>query len=158
MRMVSIGVLLLVLGAVLAVAEGHLPAGGALGAPGVLGIAGGTWVLIATAGGSVLVAATVATVLLAGGAAALALTVRAVRATDRRALPSGTARLRGTTATVRSWSGRTGQVAADGTLWRARWAWPQDEPDLPQPDHLVVIERVDNLTLLVRPAEPWELE
>ncbi len=158
MWMVSIGALLLVLGVVLAVAESHLPTGGALGAPGVLGIAAGTWVLIAAAGGGVLVAASAAAVLLAGGAAALALTVRAVRATGRQALPSGTARLRGTTATVRSWSGRTGQVAADGTLWRARWAWPQDEHDPPLPDHLVVIDHVENLTLLVRPAEPWELE
>jgi membrane protein implicated in regulation of membrane protease activity len=64
----------------------------------------------------------------------------------------------GAMGTVREPLAPIGQVLVDGSLWRARETW--GEPDAaPIPDgDRVVVERVDGLTLLVRPAETWEVE
>lgn len=153
--MTLFGVILLLVGIGLLIAEAHLPAAGLLGGAGVVALAGGCWLLIAAAGAGLAVGLPAAFVVLVSGAGALAIAGRKVRLAGRRAIPSGVARLPGTTATVRSWDRDSGQVAADGALWRARLAWPQDTA--PEPGRPVVIEAVDNLTLLVRPAEPWEL-
>jgi membrane-bound serine protease (ClpP class) len=48
-------------------------------------------------------------------------------------------------------------VFVDGALWRARtWTLDEDAKPLHKGDACVV-ERVDGLTLTVRPAEEWEL-
>ncbi len=44
----------------------------------------------------------------------------------------------------------------DGALWRARLWELEDEPPLSRGDPIVV-ERVNGLTLTVRPAEEWEV-
>jgi membrane-bound serine protease (ClpP class) len=50
-----------------------------------------------------------------------------------------------------------GQVFVDGALWRAKvWGLDEDEKPLARGDACVV-ERVEGLTLTVRPAEEWEL-
>ena len=58
---------------------------------------------------------------------------------------------------VRRWSDIAGQVSLDGTLWRARWDYPDvDGRELHEGDR-VVVESVSGLTLCVRCAEDWEL-
>jgi membrane protein implicated in regulation of membrane protease activity len=50
-----------------------------------------------------------------------------------------------------------GPVFVDGALWRAKvWGLDEDEKPLNRGDACVV-ERVEGLTLTVRPAEEWEL-
>ena len=49
-----------------------------------------------------------------------------------------------------------GRVFVDGALWRAR-TWDLEGERPPAPGDPVVIERVDGLTLTVRPAEEWEV-
>jgi membrane protein implicated in regulation of membrane protease activity len=58
---------------------------------------------------------------------------------------------------VRAVPAPLGQVFVDGALWRAKtWGLDEEEQPLAQGDPCVV-ERVDGLTLTVRPAEEWEL-
>jgi membrane-bound serine protease (ClpP class) len=154
--MTALGFALLLLGAVLVVAEAHVP-GGVLGVAGaVVLILGGT-IIIAALGGGAALAVPVA-VALAGAAAGWVL-VAAPRVTRaRRAqIRSGAESLSGRTGVVRRWAEPDGQVFVDGALWRARHtAWSDDEGPLAEGDH-VVVERVTGLTLCVRRAEEWEL-
>jgi membrane-bound serine protease (ClpP class) len=57
---------------------------------------------------------------------------------------------------VRAVPAPLGQIQLDGALWRARlWELEEDTPiEVGSP---VVVERVDGLTLTVRPAEEWEV-
>jgi membrane protein implicated in regulation of membrane protease activity len=58
---------------------------------------------------------------------------------------------------VRSWGERGGRVLLEGALWRARRAWPEvDDHEIAEGD-VVVVERLNGLTLAVRCAEDWEL-
>src|SRR3954449_8801544 len=151
--MIVVGVLLVVLGLVLLVAEAHLPTG-VLGAAGGLSFAVGAALAIAGAGAGALLAIPVA--LGAGAIAALWLTVAARGALQSQALKarSGREALCGRCGTVRSWAGPGGQVLVDGALWRARPSLPEDG-SLEAGDE-VVVERVSGLTLAVRKAEEWE--
>lgn len=154
--MVALGLLALVAGVGLLVAEAHLPTAGALGGVGVLSLAAACWLLVAEAGGGLAVALPASLIVLAVGLTGLVLTGHHVRKAGRRALRSGVARLPGSLATVRAWEGEEGQVSADGALWRARLSWPEE--DAPTAGVRVVVEGLDGLTLLVRVAEPWELQ
>jgi membrane-bound serine protease (ClpP class) len=58
---------------------------------------------------------------------------------------------------VRSWAGRTGSVLVDGALWRARRSWSEEEQLEIHAGDTVVVERLDGLTVSVRPAEDWEV-
>jgi len=154
--MVALGLLALVAGVGLLVAEAHLPTAGVLGGAGVLSLAAACWLLVAEAGGGLAVALPATLIVLAVGLSAIVLTGRHVRKAGRRALHSGVARLPGSLATVRAWEGDAGQVSADGALWRARLSWPDEAA--PTAGVRVVVEGLDGLTLLVRVAEPWELQ
>jgi membrane-bound ClpP family serine protease len=48
-------------------------------------------------------------------------------------------------------------IAIDGELWRARRSWASED-EAPEAGDTVIVDRVDGLTLSVRPAEVWELE
>jgi membrane-bound serine protease (ClpP class) len=58
---------------------------------------------------------------------------------------------------VRRWGEPDGQVFIDGALWRARRRWAESDGEPLQEGDLVVVERVNGLTLSVRRAEEWEL-
>ena len=152
--MLVVGVVLLLVGAALLVAEAHVPSG-ALGVAGGVAVAGGSALAIAGAGGGLaivlaaMVAALAVTVLWLAVATRKGLAVRRLRAS------SGREALSGRMGVVRNWTDADGQVFVDGALWRARRSWPDDIERLDEGDPIVV-ERVSGLTLAVRRAEEWE--
>ena len=147
--MFALGLLLVLIGALLVAAEAHVPSHGVLGAGAVAALAVGLALLLTAAGSTVLVAVFGGLgVALAGGGW--------VAVVARKAL--GTRRLRERNSLV----GRMGvarsadSVFVDGALWRARQWDLEGEAPLARGDP-VVVERVNGLTLTVRPAEKWEV-
>src|SRR3954451_12103903 len=174
--MSELGLLLLVVGAALAVVEAHVPTHGALGAVGVATGAGGLALLVAGAGSGTGIAVAVALVAaLFGGAFLLVVLGRALAArpagpaspwiVPRKALAARRARVRsgvegliGRVGEVRSSPAPLGQVFLDGALWRARlWGLEEARDVVLQRGDPIVVERVDGLTLTVRRAEDWEI-
>ena len=155
--MATLGVILVVVGAALMVAEAHVPTHGALGTGAAAALTAGVVLALSGAGapGGAVVAAGVA-VALAGLALAWLLLAKSLAA-HRLAVRSGPRALIGRVATVRSVPAPVGQVQLDGALWRAR-LWELEEEGVPVAEgSAVVVESVDGLTLTVRPAEEWEV-
>lgn len=154
--MTAIGFALLLIGAVLVVAEAHMPSG-ILGVCGGVSLIIGGVVVIAALGGGPALAIPVAVGLGAAAAAWTMLVTRQVASTRRRRIQVGKEALCGRLGEVRQWQGATGRVFVDGALWRARQGLvPTEEPELNVGDRIVV-EHVSGLTLGVRRAEEWEL-
>jgi membrane-bound serine protease (ClpP class) len=158
--MLTLGLLLLLAGLVLAVTEAHVTTGG-LGAVAVLALAGGVFATVDGLDGSALSAVVAALIALTAGIAALTAVTRKVAHAQRTLPAQGAGALRGTTARVRTWdpARASGQVALNGELWRARLALAHEADDAaepPRPGDPVVVEDVRDLTLSVRKAEPWE--
>jgi membrane-bound serine protease (ClpP class) len=147
------GVLLLVLGFVLIVAEAHLPTHGLLGAAGVGALATSGLLLYDTNSSAfeVTPVVVIAVAVIIGGALAFAVE-RAVRA---RRLPkrTGWEELIGAVAEVRQPLDPVGQVFVHGALWRAVNAGPNGAGRALGPGSRVRVESVDGLTLNVRPLE-----
>ena len=155
--MSGIGLLLVLVGATLVVAEAHVPSHGALGTAAAVALAAGIGLLVSGAG------------LGRGRRARRDARHRAVlaraRAADRAQGP-------GRRAGIRARGGAEGLVGparrgarrarAGRPRVRGRRAvagapvGPEGEPEL-QPGDPVVIEQVSGLTLTVRPAEEWEV-
>jgi membrane-bound serine protease (ClpP class) len=153
----TLGIILVVMGAALMVAEAHVPSHGALGTGAAAALTAGVVLALSGAGapGAAVVAAGVA-VALAGLALAWML-LKTSLAAHRLAVRSGPRTLVGRVATVRSLPAPVGQVQIDGALWRAR-LWDLEEEGVPVAEGTaVVVESVDGLTLTVRPAEEWEV-
>jgi membrane protein implicated in regulation of membrane protease activity len=86
------------------------------------------------------------------------LVTRKAASVQRRRVRSGSEALCGSLGVVRGWSEQAGQVFVGGALWRARRSSTDEDDDAPLRDgDPIVVERVDGLTLSVRPAEEWEL-
>ena len=152
--MVEAGVVLLLVGAALLVAEAHVPAG-VIGGIGAVAMAGGAALAIAGAGGGL---AIILSAMLAAGAVAglwLAIATRKALATRRLRASSGREALNGRVGVVRTWNGAGGQVFVDGALWGARRSWAAEDEELGAGDR-VIVESVSGLTLAVRRAEDWE--
>jgi membrane-bound serine protease (ClpP class) len=145
----ALALLLLVLGAVLAAAEAHVPSHGVLGAGAVVSLAVGIALLLSAAGSAALVAVFAGAGVGAVGAGWLWVLVRKALATRR---------LHASNSLV----GRVGVARApdcvfvDGALWRAR-LWEVDEEAVLERGDPIVVEQVRGLTLTVRPAEKWEV-
>jgi membrane-bound serine protease (ClpP class) len=157
--MESLGIVLLVAGALVAVAEAHYPAQGAAGASGVLLMAVGAVLAISGLGAGLALALLSGVVLAGAGAGALFLMLRDVPAVRQLRVRTGAEGIIGHQGVVRSWTDTAGSVAVDGALWQARCSPAPDEDDaraLHAGDRIVV-ERLSGLTLSVRPAEEWEL-
>ncbi len=154
--MTALGIVLLLSGIALVVAEAHVPSG-ALGTAGAIVLVAAVAVLATAVGANPMVAVPVgAALLLAAGAWGL-LATRSVATARRARLRSGPEALSGRVGVVRAWNEPDGQVYVDGELWRARHSWgPGEEADLHEGDP-VVVERLAGLTLCVRRAEEWEL-
>jgi membrane-bound ClpP family serine protease len=156
--MTAVGLVLVLLGAALVAAEAHVPSHGALGSLAVVLLALGVALAVAGAGAATAVAIAAALAVAAAGGAWVYALVKKVLATRRIHVRDN---LIGRVGVVRAGVGgdglTLGQVFVDGALWRARtWGLDEDEKPLAQGDPCVV-ERVEGLTLTVRPAEEWEL-
>jgi membrane-bound ClpP family serine protease len=152
----ALGILLILVGAALVVAEAHAASHGALATAGAAALTAGVVLTLSAAGaaGVVVIAAGAATGL--AGLALAALILRAALVVVRRRVHTGPRALVGRVATVRRVPEPVGQVQLDGALWRARlWAL-EDDGGVAEGD-AVVVDRVDGLTLTVRPAEEWEV-
>ena len=147
--MSAVGLMLVLVGATLVVAEAHLPSHGALGSAAVVSLALGVILALEGEGTGVGVALAAGLGIGLVGAVCVWILVRKALATRRLLVRNG---LVGRVGTVRP----SGQVFVDGALWRARVWDLQEEPAL-QPGDAVVVEHVNGLTLTVRHAEKWEL-
>jgi membrane-bound serine protease (ClpP class) len=156
--MTALGLSLLVLGAILIVLEAHMPNLGVLGGPGAIAVGAGALLAIGGLGGGLALSLIVAVLLAATGLGVVGLTVRKGVAVRRRRVRAGPERLIGKLGTVRAWSDAAGKVLVDGAIWHARRSLTagEEQPQLHEGDQIVV-ERLDGLTLAVRPAEDWEL-
>jgi membrane-bound serine protease (ClpP class) len=157
--MTALGLALLVVGVILVLVEAHVPRLGVLGIPGVIALGAGAVLAVAGLGGGIAVGVVSALLIAGAGAGLIALTFRKGIAVQRRRIRSGPERLIGQLGVVRRWDEPRGKVLVDGALWQARRSWPDGEheqADLHEGDPIVV-ERLDGLTLAIRPAEDWEL-
>ena len=154
--MVALGIVLLVTGAGLLVAEAHLPAYGALGVAGVLALVGGAAIAIDGAGGGAVLVVVISLMLAVMSGAFLLFVGRQAIAASRIRAHTGSRSLVGRVGVVRTAPAPLAQVFVDGALWRARPCWDSSE-ELNEGD-AVVVERVQGLTLGVRRAEEWELD
>jgi membrane-bound ClpP family serine protease len=146
---------LLVVGALVAVAEAHYPAHGIAGGIGVAAMAVGAVLAISGLGAGLLAGLLAGGALAGAGIGVLMLTVRQGAVVRRQRVRTGAEGIVGHVGVVRSWAEMSGKVALDGALWRARHSVMQDE-ELRVGDQ-VVVERLTGLTLSVRRAEEWEL-
>jgi membrane-bound ClpP family serine protease len=154
--MIALGFALLIMGAVLVVAEAHVP-GGILGAAGGLALIAGGIIVIAALGGGAALAVPVGLGLgAAAGGWALLVTRKAI-GVRRTRVRAGSEGLCGQIGVVRHWSDPAGQVFVDGALWRARNDSADVDDEALHEGDPVVVERVSGLTLSVRRAEDWEL-
>jgi membrane-bound ClpP family serine protease len=154
--MTALGIVLLLSGLVLVVAEAHVP-GGVLGVAGAVVLVAAVAVLAAAIGAGAMVAVPVGAGLgLAAGTWGL-LAARSVSRARHARVRSGPEALSGRVGVVRGWRQSGGQVYLDGELWRACHSWGPGEDDALHEGDAVVVERVAGLTLCVRRAEEWEL-
>jgi membrane-bound ClpP family serine protease len=157
--MTALGVSLLIVGAIVILVEAHVQSLGILGGPGAIALGAGALLAVSGLGGGIALGVAAALVLVGASAAVLAFTLRKGIAVRRRAVRAGPERLIGHQGVVRTWAEPSGSVLVDGALWRARrspQAHDDEQPELHEGD-AIVVERLDGLTLAVRPAEEWEL-
>jgi membrane-bound serine protease (ClpP class) len=147
--MSALGLLLVLVGASLVVAEAHLPSHGALGSAAVASLALGVMLALSSEGSGTAVALAAGVGVGLAGALCVWVLVRKALATRRLVARNG---LVGRLGTVKP----SGQVFVDGALWRAR-VWDLEEEPALQPGDAVVVEYVNGLTLTVRHAEEWEV-
>jgi membrane-bound ClpP family serine protease len=154
--MTVLGLVLLLAGVVLLVAEAHMP-GGILGVGAGAALIGGGIIVLASLGAGAAIAVPVGVALgaLAGGWAIAA--THTAAGSRRGRVQAGAESLCGRVGVVRRWSDSAGQVFLDGALWRARHESREGEGSQLREGDRVVVEHVSGLTLSVRPAEQWEL-
>jgi membrane-bound ClpP family serine protease len=153
--MVILGIVLVLVGAGLLVAEAHLPTFGVLGLAGLAALVTGGVVAVDASGGGVALVLAVGLVLTLAAGVALAAVVRGAASVARRPARAGREGLVGHVGEVRQVLEPVGQVFVDGALWRARPYW--DDPEGFREGDPIVVEQVNGLTLSVRRAEEWEL-
>jgi membrane-bound ClpP family serine protease len=155
--MTALGVSLLIVGAIVIVAEAHVPTLGMLGGPGVLAVGVGAVLAVSGLGGGLALALITALVLAALGIGIVALSLSKGLAVRRRRVRAGPEGLVGHLGVVRSWAEPSGSVQVDGALWRARRSILDDEDGELHTGDPVVVEHLSGLTVGVRRAEDWEL-
>jgi membrane-bound ClpP family serine protease len=155
--MTVVGLLLLVTGAGLVIAEAHVPSHGALGGAGAVALLAGAILAVAGAGAGLAVAIPVAAIMSAAAGGLVFAVGRKAGVARQRRIGTGTEALIGRVGVLRSWSQTEGRVYVEGSLWRARRSWPDGEAESLAEGDSVVVERVTGLTLAVRKAEEWEV-
>jgi membrane-bound serine protease (ClpP class) len=146
---------------VVAIAEAHYPTHGIAGGIGVFVMALGAVLAITGLGAAVAVALLAGGALAAVGGGMVLVSLKKGGAVRHRRVRTGAEGIIGHIGTVRSWADACGSVAVDGALWQARRSLGADDDDSPVGDlhtgDKIVVERLNGLTLCVRPAEEWEL-
>ncbi len=151
----ALGMALLVIGAVVAVAEAHYPTHGIAGGLGVVLMAIGAVVAISALGAGLALGLLTGAALAGIGAGVVTVSVRKGSAVRGRRIRTGAEGMIGHVGVVRDWVDSNGRVALDGSLWRARRS-ATEEDGLHAGDQ-VVVEQLSGLTVSVRKAEEWEL-
>jgi membrane-bound ClpP family serine protease len=154
--MSEFGLLLLLVGAALAVVEAHVPTHGALGSAAVASAATGLALVVGGAGFGLALALTAGLAGGAIGAGYLWVVVHKALAARHARVRTGAESLIGRVGEVRTAPAPLGQVFLDGALWRAR-LWSFDQEAVLERGDPIVVERVEGLTLTVRRAEDWEV-
>jgi membrane-bound serine protease (ClpP class) len=150
------GVLLLVFGIAMIIAEAHLPTHGILGASGVAALVASGLLLYDTNSSAFEISAPVVIVVGLGLGTLLAFAVeRAVRA-RRQPARTGWEEMVGAIGEVREPLDPVGQVFVEGALWRARLAGANGDGRPLERGSRVRVESVEGLTLQVRPVESGE--
>ena len=149
---------LLVVGLALLVAEAHLPTFGMLGMAGVAAIVAGIVLATIGAGGSLALALGLGLPVAVAALGLVVVAVSKVRAVARRRARCGAEALVGRLGVVRRPLDPQGQILVEGTLWRARRSWAEEDEPPPAEGEPVVVDHVEGLTLSVRRAELWEVE
>jgi membrane-bound ClpP family serine protease len=145
----ALGLLLVLVGAALVVAEAHMPSHGVLGSAAVVSLALGVVLAVTGAGAAAAVGIAAGLGVALAGGLFMWVMVRKALATRRLRTRNN---LIGRIGTVKP----SGQVFVDGGLWRAR-IWDLEEEPALEPGDAVVVEYVNGLTLTVRHAEEWEV-
>ncbi len=154
--MTAIGIALLVVGVVLAVAEAHAPSGALGVAAGIALIVGGIMAIVSV-GGAVALAVPVGIVLGAMAGGWTLYVTREIARSSRGSIRAGTQALSGRVGEVRRWENGRGQVFVDGALWRARRDPMEADSETLREGDPVVVDRVNGLTLCVHRADEWEM-
>jgi len=154
--MTAVGLVLLLVGVALLVAESHLPAG-ILGAAGAIALIVGGVIVIGALGGGAALAVPVAIGLGLAACGWVLVATHSAASVRRARVRAGSEALCGRVGVVRQWSEQAGQVFVEGALWRARRGWGEDDAEALHEGDPVVVEQVNGLTLSVRRAEDWEL-
>ncbi len=156
--MTAAGLVLLIVGFLLALSEAHNPSHGVAGGGGLVLMTVGVVLAVSGLGAGVAIGLAVGAALAAAGGGALAMTVKRSAAVRQRRVRGGAEGLIGEIGVVRNWTEEDGSVSLQGTTWRARRsASPDEDPPSLHTGDQVVVERLSGLTLSVRPAEDWEL-
>jgi membrane-bound ClpP family serine protease len=157
--MTTLGLVLLIVGALVAVVEAHYPTHGIAGGLGVAVMAIGAVLAISGLGAGVILGLLGGLALAGAGGAGIAFTVKHAAGVRHRRVRGGAEGLIGQIGVVRNWAEPTGSVSLHGGVWNARRSASVDDEllELARGDR-VVIERLTGLTLSVRPAEEWELD
>jgi membrane-bound serine protease (ClpP class) len=149
-----VGVLLLVAGIAMIIAEAHLPTHGILGASGVAALVASGLLLYDTHSSAFEISAPA--VIVVGVVLGGLLAVGVQRAVKARSLPkhTGWEEMLGAVGEVRQPLDPVGQIFIQGALWRARLASPSGEGARPlERGSRVRVESVEGLTLDVSPVE-----
>lgn len=155
--MAALGIVLLVAGLILALAEAHLTTGGLIGTVAGVVVIVGTVLLLLAAGVGAAVVLVLATCLAGATVSLLLLTRRRLLRPLQGRPRTGREALIGHVGTVRGGGGPGLSVFVNGSLWRAEpGPLCAEEPALGDGER-VVVEGVRGLTLKVRRAERWEL-
>jgi membrane-bound ClpP family serine protease len=160
--MLTLGVVLLAVGAVFFIVEAHLPTAGIVGAIGVAATIAAAVVLAASTGAAASVVVASAVVVGVVGIAVVGLFATKARiATARKPRHGGRSGLVGRVGIVQDPPDPVGQVLVEGAVWKARLGLIgryEDGSTSLQRGDAVVIEGVKGLTLSVRRAEQWEID
>jgi membrane-bound serine protease (ClpP class) len=153
--MSTFGIVLLLVGAALAVAEAHVPTHGSAS---VAAIGAGLVLVLVVAGAGVRLVLALAVGLAAGavGAGSLWIVLRKGLTARGMAVRRAAEGLVSRVDEVRAVPAPLGKVFLDGAIWRARMCAGDEEGEVRRRDPIVV-ERVDGLALTVRYAEEWEV-
>jgi len=155
----TLGLILLIVGSLVAVVEAHYPTHGVAGALGVAVMAVGAVLAISGLGAGVILGLAGGLALAGVGGAGIGLSVKRAAEVRQRRVRGGAEGLIGQVGVVRTWHEPTGSISLQGAVWDARRSIALDDeeqPELTSGDR-VVVERLTGLTLAVRPAEEWEL-